>query len=364
MNRAFSYLDLAPGGILLGNPLSDWAYALGLGLATFLILVFLRRQLAQRARRFAGMELPQGVRLLLALLRRTQPFVLFAVSLLVGSKYLDLGTRAERVTTLVIVILVALQIGVWLSAAVRFYLEAQSAHATDRSAQTMVTIVRFVADLVIWSLVLLVALDNLGVQVKALLTGLGIGGIAVALAVQNVFGDLLASISIALDKPFAVGDALTLDQGYSGTVEAIGIKSTRLRSATGEQIILPNAELVRVRIRNFGRLAEWRSVFRLGIVCGTPAARLAEIPGIVRAAVTAQAAARFERAHFVGFSATALDFEVSYVVASADYGKYLDTQQAVNLALAAEFERRGIAFAAPVQAVTIVREAAAAPSVR
>ncbi|HXQ30735.1 MAG TPA: mechanosensitive ion channel family protein [Steroidobacteraceae bacterium] len=364
MNRAFAYLGLAPGGILLGNPLSDWAYALSLGLATFVILLFLRRQLGQRALRFAGMELPQGVRLLLTLLRKTQPFVLFAVSLLVGSKYLDLGARAERVTTVVIVVLLALQIGIWLSALVRFYLEAQSAHATDRSAQTMVTIVQFVANLIIWSLVLLLALDNLGVQVKALLTGLGIGGIAVALAVQSVLGDLLASISIALDKPFAVGDALTLDQGYAGTVEAIGIKSTRLRSATGEQIILPNSELVRVRIRNFGRLTQWRSVFRFGIACGTPAASLEAIPRIVRAAVTAQPAARFERAHFVSISATALDFEVSYAVASADYGTFLDTQQAINLALTAELERRSIAFAAPVQAVTIARDAAAATSVR
>src|SRR5208282_5526769 len=105
MNRAFAYLGLAPGGILLGNPLSDWAYALSLGLATFVTLVFLRRQLGQRARRFAGMELPKGVRVLLTLLRKTQPFVLFAVSLLVGSKYLDLGARAERVTTVVIVVL-------------------------------------------------------------------------------------------------------------------------------------------------------------------------------------------------------------------------------------------------------------------
>jgi small-conductance mechanosensitive channel len=221
----------------------------------------------------------------------------------------------------------------------------------------MVTIVQFIANLVSWSLVLLVALDNLGVQVKALLTGLGIGGIAVALAVQSVLGDLLASASIALDKPFAIGDALTLDNGYAGTVEAIGIKSTRLRSITGEQIVVPNAELIRVRIRNFGRLSERRSVFRFGIACGTPAAGLEAIPGIVRAAVVAHPRARFERAHFVGFSATALDFEASYVVASADYGAFLDIQQAVNLALTAELERRGIAFAAPVQAVAITRDA-------
>jgi small-conductance mechanosensitive channel len=256
-----------PNRLFLGNPTADWLYALGLGLLSFLTLLFLHRQLAARTRRFAGRELPRGLGLLLTLLRKTRPFLLFALSLLVGSKYLDLGAGPERLTTLVIVVMVALQAGIWLSAAVRFYLEAHAAQSRNRSAQTVVTIVQFVANLVIWSLVLLLALDNLGIQVKALLTGLGIGGIAVALAVQNLLGDLLASVSIALDKPFGIGDALLLDNGYAGTVEATGIKSTRLRSITGEQIIVPNAELIRSRIRNYGRLTERRAVFRFECPC-------------------------------------------------------------------------------------------------
>ncbi len=363
MDRLLKFAGLALGDVYLGNPLRDWLAALAIGLGTFAALLFLRRLLTQRARGFAGMELPQGVRLLLTLVGATKILPLFAVSLLVGAKYLDLGMRADQTTTAVIVIAVALQLGIWLNVAVRFYLDQHYSRSDDKNSQTMITIVRFVTSVAIWSLVVLLALDNLGFQVKALLTGLGIGGIAVALAVQNVLGDLLASLSIALDKPFGVGDALTLDTGYAGTVEAIGIRSTRLRSVTGEQIVLANAELVKARIRNYGRLEARRSVFRIGIAHGTGAAELAAIPDLIRVAVTAQKLTRFERAHLIGFSNTSIDFEAAYVVMSADYTVFLNVQQAVNLTLAAEFEERGIEFANLAPSAQIAHATATVPSV-
>ncbi len=340
-------IGLDPDRLLFGNPISDWLDALGIGLASFLLLLFVHRRLSARTRHFAGRELPKGLRLLLRLQRRTKFFPLLAASLLIGTKYLDLGPRAERLTTGVIALLIALQLGIWASAAVRFYLEEQAAAGRHQKSQTMIAIAQFVANLAIWSVVVLVALDNLGFQVKTLLAGLGIGGIAVALAVQNVLGDLLASVSIALDKPFEIGDSLTLAPDFSGTVEAIGIKSTRLRSITGEQIVMANSELVKARIRNFGRIAERRSVFRFVVALGTTAADLAAVPGIVRAAIVAQPRARFERAHLIGFVPRGHEFEASFVVASDDYTLYLDVQQAADLAIVAEFERRGIRLAPP-----------------
>ncbi len=363
MGKTLALLGLEPGRIVLGNALGDWLYALGLGLLTFATLLFLRRHVSARAHQFMGRELRPGLKLLLTLAARTHIALLLALSLIAGSKYLDLGSRPERFTTAVIVILVALQAGIWLSAAVRFYLEQQRGPAGDRNTRTMVTILQFVANLVIWSLVLLVALDNLGFQVKALLTGLGIGGIAVALAVQNVLGDLLASVSIALDKPFEIGDALVLDSGYAGTVEAIGIKSTRLRSTTGEQIVMPNSELVKARIRNYGRLQERRSVFHFGVAQRTSRANLEAIPAIVRAAVESCAGTRFERAHFQRFGAASLDFEVSWLVTSPDYLHFMDAQQSVNLALCEQFEQRGIRLATPVATLLVEPPGAAAAAV-
>jgi small-conductance mechanosensitive channel len=350
MMELLQRIGLDPDRLLFGNPLADWVYALALGVATFLGLLFVHRQLSARTRRFAGHELPRGLRLLLQLQRRTKVSALVAVSLLAGSKYLDLGPRPERLTTGVIVVLVALQLGLWASASVRFYLEEHAAATGNGKSQAMVTIAQFLANTAIWATVALLVLDNLGFQVTTLLTGLGIGGIAVALAVQNVLGDLFASVSIALDKPFEVGDSLTLDGAYVGVVEAVGIKSTRLRSVGGEQIVIANAELVKARIRNFGRLAERRSVFRIVVAPGTAAADLAAIPEIVRAAVAAQPHAKFERAHLVGFVARGPEYEAAFVVVGSDYGPFLDVQQAIHLAIAAEFERRGIRLAPPAPA--------------
>ena len=251
MDTLLHFLGLNPNHLLFGNPLSDWAYSLGLGLATFALLMFVRRQLAMRTRGLVGRELPAGLRLLLALVRRTKFFPLLAVSLGVGSKYLDLPLRAEKATTAVIAIMVAAQLGIWCSAAVRFYFQEQSFHSSDRRSQTMVTIIQFVANLAIWSIVLLLALDNLGFQVKALLTGLGIGGIAAALA---------------------------------------------------------------------------------------------EVPELVRAAVAACPAARFERAHLVALGPTGFDVEASYTVPGVDYAGYLAAVQAINLAILQALEQRGIAF--------------------
>jgi small-conductance mechanosensitive channel len=355
--------------VLLGNPLIDWAYALGLGLLTFAALLFVRRLVTAQARKYATeTELPRGVRLLSQLVAKTQIFPLLALSLIVGSKYLDLdldlGRTPGRVTTIVIVVMIALQVGIWLSTAVRFYLNEQQLHSRDKNSRTVTTILQFIANVLIWSLVLLGALSNLGINVTALVTGLGIGGIAVALAVQNILGDLLASVSIALDKPFEVGDFVNLDNGFMGAVEEIGIKSTRLRALSGEQIVVPNSEIVKARIRNMGRLRERRAVFTFGVTYDTPREQLEAVPGVVRAAIEelGQGRTRFDRAHFTTFGDSALNFEVVYFVTVPDYNVYMDVQQAVNLRLMREFEARGIRFAFPTQ--TLVLERAGKPPMR
>jgi small-conductance mechanosensitive channel len=349
--------------LLLGNPLTDWLYALGLGLLTFAALLFVRRLVTAQARKYStGAELPRGVRLVSTLVAKTQFFPLLAISLIAGSKYLRMTPFAERITTFVIVVMIALQIGIWLSTAVRFYLQEQRLHSQDKNAQTIVTLVQFVANVVIWALVLLGALSNLGINVTALVTGLGIGGIAVALAVQNILGDLLASVSIALDKPFEVGDFVNLDNGFMGSVVAIGIKSTRLRSLSGEQIVVPNSEIVKARIRNFGRMQERRAVFNFGVTYDTPREQVAAIPALVRQAIEecGQGKTRVDRAHFNAFGESALNFEVVYFMLVPDYGAYMDVQQAVNLRLMEEFEKRGVSFAFPTRTIVIQKDGSAA----
>jgi small-conductance mechanosensitive channel len=182
--------------------------------------------------------------------------------------------------------------------------------------------------------------------------GLGIGGIAVALAAQAVLGDLFSYFSILMDRPFELGDFIIIDD-YMGTIEHIGIKTTRIRSLGGEQLVFSNTDLTGSRIRNYKRMEQRRIVFRIGVVYQTPVEKLKEIPGIIKGIMDAIPEARTDRAHFASYGDSSLDFEIVYYVLTGDYNKYMDIQQEINLSLAEEFERRGIEFAYPTRTLFI-----------
>jgi small-conductance mechanosensitive channel len=196
-------------------------------------------------------------------------------------------------------------------------------------------------------------------DISAFVASLGIGGIAVALALQNVLGDLFASLSILLDKPFVIGDFIVVGD-MAGTVESVGLKTTRIRSLSGEQLIFSNSDLLGSRVRNFKRMEERRVAFEIGVVYGTSSEALREIPELVRKAVESQENARFDRSHFKGFGESSLDYESVYYMNVPDYAAYMDTQQAINLALYEEFEERGIEFAFPTRTIFVQHEGAEA----
>ncbi len=200
----------------------------------------------------------------------------------------------------------------------------------------------------VWVITFLFLLDNLNFDVATLLAGLGIGGIAVALAVQNILGDVLASLSIIIDKPFMVGDFIILDN-YMGTVQYIGIKTTRLRSLSGEQIILSNSDLLKSRLRNFKRMDERRVVFEIQIPFETPAKQLEDIPILIKEIIESTEDTRFDRAHFKKIDTYAFNFEVVYYILSRDYTLYMDIQQKINFQLLKMLSEKGIDFAYPTQ---------------
>jgi small-conductance mechanosensitive channel len=319
--------------------------ALGIAAAVFLGLLFLRELVVRRLARRAEKS-PNGFDdLVVSLGRRSQIVVIAVASLYAGSLYVTLQPRQEQTLRAAAKVAVFLQIALWASVAIDFWLARQRRRMDhDPTSVALAGVLRFVTKLTLWALLLLMALDNLGVNVTALITGLGVGGVAVALALQNVLGDLLASLSIVLDKPFVLGDAITVDT-LSGTVESIGLKTTRLRAVSGEQLIFANSDLLKSRIHNWKRLAERRAVLAFGVPYDTPPDAVERIPGMVRALVEAQDLTRFERAHLKGLGASSLDFEAVYWVLTPDYGVYMDRQQAVNLGLLRAFEREGIDFA-------------------
>ncbi len=204
--------------------------------------------------------------------------------------------------------------------------------------------------ILIWSIAFIILLDNLGVQISALLAGLGIGGIAIALASQNILGDLFSYFIIFFDRPFEIGDFLNIDN-FLGTIENIGIKTTRIRSLGGEEIIFSNTDLVNSRLRNFKRMRKRRVLFNFGVTYQTPLQQLKEIPDIVSSIFQQINGATLDRVHFSSFGDFSLTFEVVYYVNSRDYNQYMNIQQEINLKLKEELEKRSIDFAYPTQTI-------------
>ena len=335
----------------LGNPLDAWVVSVVVFLVTFTLLPIARRFIvAQRRRRAAAPghpPMPYAADLLLLLVERTSHLFLFGAAVWLGSRDLTFPPRIERWLTIALVLLFWMQVALWAMVAVRFGIDArrQRSSGPDTLLKSSMEVIVFAAGIIVWGVALLLALDNLGVQIKPLLAGLGIGGIALALAVQTVLADLLASLAIALDKPFGIGDALNIDD-CTGTVEHIGVKSTRLRSINGEQIIISNSDLLKARVRNFGRMQERRSLFLLDLHYDTPVATLAALPRVVREIIEATPDTRFDRCHLLRCTASALQLETVYFMTRADYRSFADAQQSINLRILERFRAMEVVFTA------------------
>jgi small-conductance mechanosensitive channel len=330
----------------LGNDLKTWAVALGIFLVTLTILPLVRRFISARRRRHTDQtRMHLWMDLTGTLVAATSRLFILAVAVWLASRDLTFAPRVERWLTIAIVLVFWMQAALWAMAAVRFAVDARRQRSTgpDTLLRSSMEVILFAAGILIWGIAFLLALDNLGIEIKPLLAGLGIGGIALALAVQTVLGDLLASLSIALDKPFGLGDALTVDD-VQGTVEHIGVKSTRLRSVNGEQIIMSNADILKSRVRNFGRLRERRSLFRLDVHYETPVSALAAVPAAVREIIEATPATRFDRCHLLSCGGPALQFEVVYFVTSPEFAVYANAQQTINLGILERFRALGVSF--------------------
>ena len=341
--------------LLRSNSLTDWFIAGIVAVAVWSGLWILRRLVASRYKKYSGAQNRMPVRLVAYLIGNTKQFLFIAIALDAAQASLALPDRVQRTVANIVLILVLLQVGLWAGRAVRFYLETKELErGADQVFAGSLDIINFVARMLIWSLLVLVALDNLGVNITALLAGLGVGGVAVALALQNILGDLFASLSIALDKPFVVGDRLEIDT-YAGKVEHIGIKTTRLRSDSGEQIILSNADILKSRVRNYGRAMEQRTLATIRVNYDTPTDTLRAIPKLLEGIVREQPNARFDRCHLKTLGDAALHFELSYFAQQPSLNPLLDLQQAVNFRIIDEFRRSGVDFDYPTQRVILAQ---------
>ncbi len=328
------------------NTLGAWLAAVALALLLLVVLAVSKNLLLRRLRAAAEHTPNRIDDFVVLLLTKTRPYVLILIAVYLAVHLLALTGTVTRLAGIAAIVGVLVQMAIWGDAVLRLsvarYTRQVAPHDLGRAAT--VSAIGFMGRLLLWSLLVLLVLDNVGVNVTALVAGLGIGGIAVALAVQNILGDLFASLSIMLDKPFVAGDFITID-GYMGNVECIGIKTTRLRSLSGEQIVFSNADLLRSRIRNYQRLAGRRIEFVLSVTYENSPEHLELIPRLLREIIEAQPHARLDRAYFRGFRDFALDFELAYFIDSADYRVFIETQQAINVAIFRRFHECGVEFA-------------------
>ena len=213
----------------------------------------------------------------------------------------------------------------------------------------------------VWIGGILMLIENLGYNITTIITGLGIGGIAIALAAQNILTDLFSYFVIFFDKPFEIGDAISVNN-ISGTVEHIGIKTSHIRSVSGEQLIMPNTELVKSTIKNFKRLQRRGVIFKLNVRYDTPEEKLKSLPKLIETIINKQQRAKFDRCHLIAFGDFSLSFEVLYFIDSSDYKIYLDTQQNIYLQIMNAFSESGIDFAFPGQTF-ILQHPVAQPTV-
>lgn len=290
--------------------------------------------------------------LISTLVAKTSLVLIMIFSVYVATFFLEVTEQIKVFRRTVIVIAMLVQVGFWGSGFTDYYIGKRLA-ALGPEAGASITHVKslgFLAKSILWVLLVILAADNLGFDPTTIIAGLGIGGIAIALALQNVLGDLIASLSIILDKPFAVGDFIVVDD-LSGNVENIGLKTTRLRSLSGEQLVLSNNDLLQSRVKNYKRMNNRRVVFTLGVEYETSYDLLVKIPDIVKEIISEEPKARFGRAHFSGYGDFSLNHEIVYFVLTPLYGDYMDMQQNINLKIFRKFAEEGIEFAYPTSKV-------------
>ncbi|MCG6912023.1 MAG: mechanosensitive ion channel family protein [Deltaproteobacteria bacterium] len=340
--------------ILYHNPIYNWLTALTIAGAIYLVMRFGKMIAKRRLDHLSKKSTKDWDDLIVLLIDRIHSLFLLALGVYAGSLILELPLNVSYFFKKGIFVILLFQSALIGSQAINFLIERYRHQKIESNAAAVTTLssVSFVLKTLLWFILLLLALDAFGVNVTALVAGLGISGIAVALAVQNILGDLFASFSIVFDKPFVIGDFIIVGD-FLGTVEYVGLKTTRVRSLSGEQLIFSNGDLLSSRIRNFKRMYERRVVFSIGVLYQTQYEHLIEIPKMIQSIIESQSPVRFDRAHFKEYGAYSLNFEVVYWIQNPDYNVYMDIQQIINLSIFKQFKDKGIKFAYPTQTVFV-----------
>jgi len=335
--------------ILLGNSIFSWFIAIGITILACTVIRIGKIFILKKIKEWSSRTTNSLDDLFVMLVEKTVFPILYIAAVYSGLKYLSLSEKADKIIHIAILLTGTFFVIRATTSALNYFINrAISAKEETQEKKKQARGVIIIVNIFIWILGTVFLVNNLGYDITSVITGLGIGGIAIALAAQTILGDLFNYFVIFFDKPFEIGDFIIVDDKM-GIVEYIGIKSTRLRTLSGEQLICSNTNLTNARIHNYKRMEKRRVVFSIGIVYDTGAEKVKNIPVTIKKIIESQESTHFDRAHFSGFGDFSLNFEIVYYILSADYNLYMEIQQNIYLAILATFRKEGIDFAYPTQ---------------
>jgi len=339
----------------LNNSVLDYIIAILSFIVFLIILKIFQAIILKKLDKFAQKTKTDIDDTLIEIVKSVKPpfysFLAFYLSLF----FLTINPIGQKVINALLIIWLTYQVIQALQILVDYILKKKIIKGKDGEAKKGIKYLSALIKISLWLLGALVVLGNLGVDVTSLIAGLGIGGIAVALALQNILGDLFSSLAIYFDKPFEVGDYIIVGQD-KGIVERIGIKTTRIRASDGEEIIIANNELTSARIQNFKSVEQRRSLVKIGVTYNTTQTKLKLIPKTLKDIVESTKLTQFDRANFMEFGDSALIFELSFYVNTQDYRKFLDVQEQVLYKIKYNFEKEKIEMAFPTQTIYLSNE--------
>ncbi len=340
-------MPLLPSAVFFGNTLGQYSFVLVVILFLLIIFSWIQHSAIGRLEKISVRSKNTIDDVVVAMVKSIGPSFYWFLALYIGLKLLTLPAIADTIINALFLAWILYFAVRTANVAIDMLLARTNANESERTARHMLALVGKGS---LWVFATLLLLSNLGINITSLIAGLGIGGIAIAFALQNILSDLFSSFAIYFDRPFEIGDYITIGE-QSGTVERIGIKTTRLRALQGEEIVIANRELTSVRIQNFKKMNERRIQMNFGITYETPHIVLASLPKKIKDAIGSFDGIRVDRVHFSGFGESTLDFQLVYFVKSREYGEYMDRQQKINLALIALFEKEKVSFAYPTRMV-------------
>jgi len=342
--------------IVLGNSVLNWVIAISLAIIALAIVRICKSIVLKKIKAWAFKTSNTLDDFFILLAEKTVFPVLYIGAIYIGINYLTLSVRVAKVLHIAILLICTFFVIRAITSVINYFISSAISVKDDAGEKKkQARGILIIVNIVVWILGIVFLINNLGYDITSVITGLGIGGIAIALAAQTILGDLFNYFVIFFDKPFEIGDFIIVDDKM-GVVEYIGVKSTRLRTLSGEQLISSNTNLTNSRVHNYKRMEKRRVVFSIGVIYGTSTNKIAAIPGIIKEIITSQESTQFDRAHFSGFGDFSLNFEVVYYILSADYNLYMDRQQTIYLSILAAFSKEVIEFAYPTQTLFINRE--------